>query len=253
MSLRQSLRLTHRAWRYRLGSNRAEVAFVRRSLSRGDLAVDLGAHKGAFLYWLRASVGAQGCVHGFEPQPTLADRLTSIARVRRWSNLHVHQLAVAREAGTLRLGVPGGGTSPGARLLDPSAPDASFGDVHEVKVVTLDEHFADRKSPVKFIKCDVEGAELAAFQGGEQLLRTDLPNLLFECEQRHLQQHTMSDVFDWLQQLGYEGQFFQGGRLWPLEAFSADEHQRLDRPGGFNHPDYCNNFAFIAPSRPGAS
>ena len=41
-----SMRWLHRAWRYRLGSNAAEVRFVRIMLNQGDLAVDLGVHKG---------------------------------------------------------------------------------------------------------------------------------------------------------------------------------------------------------------
>ena len=50
---------------------------------------------------------------------------------------------------------------------------------------------------------DVEGHELALFQGAERTLRRDHPHILVECEERHLTKHTMTDVFSFLERLGY--------------------------------------------------
>lgn len=201
------------------------------------------------MYWLRARVGSTGSVIAFEPQPALASALAKLVEHRCWSNVHVHQLAVSDAPGILQLGVPGnGGPSPGARLLQQG--DASdWGAVHEVQVLTLDAFLADAgdsRRPIRFIKCDVEGAELSVFKGGEAMLRADRPDLLFECEQRHLRGSSVHDVFAFLQDLGYEGRFFHRGRLRPLHEFSLEQHQALEGERGFDHRDYCNNFAFTA-------
>jgi hypothetical protein len=96
---------------------------------------------------------------------------------------------------------------------------------------------------VSFLKCDVEGHELNVFRGAEQLLRRDRPVLLFECEQRHHGGRPISEVFTYLEGLGYSGRFFDGLRLAPLAEFDPRRHQASpDAPG------YCNNFVFSAPS-----
>ena len=42
-----NLKWIYRAWRYRLVNEKDEIAFVRRHLAAGDVALDIGAHKGA--------------------------------------------------------------------------------------------------------------------------------------------------------------------------------------------------------------
>ncbi len=245
MSLTRSIRWTHRAWRYRLGSNRAEVEFVRSQLSRGDLAVDLGVHKGGFLYWLRKAVGASGEVIGFEPQPRLADMMRSLLSGRGWTNVSIEQRAVADAPGSMQLGVPGDGdTSPGARLLTGEENQDVAWSTMPTEVVTLDAFLANRSQRVRCIKCDVEGGELAVFNGAQELLRVDGPALMFECEQRHQPDRPLQEVFDTLHALGYQGRFFSPEGLLPLEIFSVDQHQQLRDGDIADEKTYCNNFAF---------
>jgi len=92
---------------------------------------------------------------------------------------------------------------------------------------------------VDFIKCDVEGHELEAFQGAAAILAEDRPKLLFECEQRHLQSHSMREVFDFLAGLGYRGWFFRRDRLLPLERFVPESNVAPGAPG------YVYNFVFL--------
>ena len=249
MSVLDLIRQFQRAWRYRLGSNRGEVAFVRDRVHSGDVVVDLGAHKGAFLYWLRSRVGPGGQVIAFEPQPILASALQRVIQQRGWSNVAVHQVAVADAAGTLTLGIPGDGSpSPGARLVAEGADTTGYGATVEVDVVTLDAFFADRPRPIRFIKCDVEGVEMSVFRGARELLTTDRPDLMFECEKRHLNDDSVQTVFDWLQSLGYRGRFFHRGRLRPIEEFDPVLHQSVGPDDSVDHAEYCNNFAFVADS-----
>jgi len=46
----QKLRLIQRAHRYRRHHDPAELAAIERMLHAGDVALDIGAHKGAYTY-----------------------------------------------------------------------------------------------------------------------------------------------------------------------------------------------------------
>ncbi len=79
------LRWLYRAWRYRLLLERQEVRALRRHLTAGDTAIDIGAHKGAFTYWMLRRVGRDGLVLAFEPQRPLAVALRELVVRRRLS------------------------------------------------------------------------------------------------------------------------------------------------------------------------
>jgi len=110
-------------------------------------------------------------------------------------------------------------------------------------VTTLDEFFGT-DTPVKLIKCDVEGHEYEVFKGGERLLRTHRPMVLFECEDRHHRQKDWRDTFAFLEGLGYQGAFFSRRGLRSLKEFDPVRH------GVPESPEYANNFAFRFPGPP---
>ncbi len=234
--LADKLSLTFRAWRYRYKLDHAEIEYLLRQLKPGDTAVDIGAHKGAYSYWMLRAVGKSGRVFAFEPQAALAQYLFTIKQQFRFDNFIPNHCGLSSQGGELTLSVPGNGVSPGASFESGLLPGAQ---VYQVKVDTLDHYFASfPETRIAFIKCDVEGHELEVFQGGEHILRTHRPVLMFECEERHHLRYRSQDVFDFLMSLGYSGSFFCRGKLEPLEKLAA-----LDQasPGS---PDYVNNFIF---------
>ncbi|HUF80906.1 MAG TPA: FkbM family methyltransferase [Burkholderiales bacterium] len=235
-----------RAFHYRWRVNRPEIAFLSSRVRPGDTVVDVGCHKGGFLYWLRRHVAAAGQVYGFEPQPPLARYLKEIVAMQRWSNVTIEAAGLSSASGSMELFVPGpeGASSPGA-TLSPAEPDQPHHNVR-VPVVTLDEYVESRgASRITFIKCDCEGHEMQVFRGAERLLRRDRPVLLFECERRHLRDSTPQAVFDYLQSLGYRGYFFGPDGLMPLSGFRLETHQPAREGRYWDAPDYFNNFAFL--------
>ena len=242
----QRLRYLWRAYHYRRRVNRQELEFLSGRLQPGETAIDIGAHKGGFLYWLRHYAGAAGRVYAFEPQPPLAQYLKEIVAMQGWENVVVEPAGLSSSNGTMELFVPApaGEPSPGATLspVDPSAPHHGV----SVPVVTLDDYLARHGSPrVAFIKCDCEGHEMEVFRGAERMLRQDHPVLLFECEQRHLPKSSPAVVFDYLRGLGYAGWFFGATGLAPVSEFRTEVHQPV-RPGRYwDAKDYYNNFAFL--------
>jgi len=237
----QRLKWIYRAWRYRYRLEPLEIRLLLQHLAAGDTAVDVGAHKGAYTYWMRHAVGAAGRVYAFEPQPFLAERLSALVAASGYGNVVVENLGLSSASGTLTLNVPGHGPSPGASFEAGSAEGQSY----PVRVTTLDEYFDGLAvRSVRLLKCDAEGHELEVFRGGQRLLTEMRPCLLFECERRHRSSGRVDDVFQWLQELGYRGYFIDRNGARDIREFDPEVHQR-----DTGDPGYVNNFLFLAADR----
>ena len=233
------VRALYRAWRYRCQVEKLEIAFLRQRLKRGQTVVDIGAHKGAFTYWMARLVGPQGHVYSFEPQPELASYLNRMKNAFNLQHVTIVDSALSSTPGTKRLFRPVKTPIPSATLV---STEQTCGESIAVSVDTLEHYFATNLCrPIHFIKCDVEGHELDVFRGGQKILREDRPLLLFECERRHHQDGEITHVFEYLESLGYEGYFF--AKSWraarPLDEL---EHRNLENPRA---SDYVYNFSFL--------
>jgi FkbM family methyltransferase len=228
----------HRAWRYRVRLDPEEIRWMRGFLRPGDVAVDAGAYKGGYTYWMRHTVGLSGQVYSFEPQPELAEFLGRVVDAFSWTNVHVEQVGLSASRGERTLHVPNAGPAQGASLSEAHAD--RFERSYRVQLESLDDFLAEHQlgRRVALIKCDVEGHELDVFRGAAQTLATDRPYLLFECEARHRPNHRVDDVFAHLEGLGYRGSFFWTGGHRDINDFNVAEHQVQGRR------PYANNFLF---------
>ena len=240
-SLEAILRLRWRALKLRYGRNRAEILAARRILRAGQTAVDAGAHKGAWTWWLQDRVGTAGRAIAFEPQTELAESLQACATRLRWHHVRVAAFALSSRSGTGRLSVPRPG-SPGARLVASPSPQT-----RDVPLIALDDWFASAKvPPPAFIKADCEGHEPELLLGARGILESARPALLLELEVRHLGRERFHATLDHLAALGYHGTFFNHGLEQPLSSFRIRLHQRETAGAFWKAPDYCNNFLFRA-------
>jgi FkbM family methyltransferase len=225
-----------RAWRYRLRLDPLEIRTLLAHVAPGDCAIDVGAHKGGYVYWLHRAVGPTGRVFAFEPQPRIADRLRAALAACDLRNVTLENAAVSDRCGEVTMTLPPGRSTCGATL----EPRGEARDTFPVRAVTLDHYFETLPSlRVTFLKCDVEGHELSVFRGADRLLRTHRPALLFECEARHAPARSVRAVFEHLEALGYSGSFFWGGALRPLAEFRPEVHQASP-----DRRPYANNFFF---------
>lgn len=226
----------HRARRYRDRSDVAEIAWLRELLDPGRTAVDIGAYKGGYSYWMRDAVGDSGRVFAFEPQPELGARLERTVAAFDWRNVEVRSVALSDTTGVVDIHVPGRGPSRRASI-DWERPGAR---VMSVPRSTLDAEFLDSEGTPHpaFIKCDVEGHEMAVLRGARRTLETARPTLLVECENRHNPSHSVRDVVAFLESLGYSASFFFGDERLPADRFDPAVHQDPSRR------PYGNNFAF---------
>ena len=217
MKLLPYLRLVHRAWRYRLHTEYAEIRFMLDVLRPGQCVVDIGAHKAAFTYWMAKVVGPRGRVLAFEPQRDLAEFLRGVSRRVGEHVIRVHEVALSDREGDSRLYYRGEHAG-AASLQDQRGPSV------KVAVRTLDCVIEEEglSGPVTFIKCDVEGHELAVFVGARKVLENDKPVLLFESANIEIGQSHLGPVTEYLSELDYEGYFFHKKTLHPFNDFSTD-------------------------------
>jgi FkbM family methyltransferase len=181
---------------------------------RGTLAVDIGANKGVYSYWLSQICHA---VMAFEPNP----KICALLRRAVPDNVTVHGVALSNASGSAELILPiqrsgrysnQGGTLQ-AKKLDPTKP---FG-IWTVEQRRLDDYaFTD----VSFIKIDVEGFELEVLQGAAETLRRERPTLLIEIDESQ-SKRPFIDTIAALTRLGYIGYFLDRGALRHLGECAA--------------------------------
>ncbi len=236
MKIYQELKLLHRAFRYARRTEPNEIAIVRNLIRRGDSVIDIGAHKAAFAYWMARGVGPTGSVACFEPIPDLAAYLREVAARYRDGRMTLVESALSDRVGKATLHYAGHHLG-GASL---ELTDDVFRPPIEVAMTTLDEWVATAgfRRPISFIKCDVESHELAVFRGGQQLLSTDMPVLLFESTNMLDGREHNSRVFDFLSSLGYEGYFFDDVKLTRIEDHDPRQHNPVtgNQNFVFSHP-----------------
>ncbi|NNE32060.1 MAG: FkbM family methyltransferase [Winogradskyella sp.] len=243
----ESIKYIFRGYRFRYKLDPQEINYMVSNLEAGDIAVDLGAHKGGYLYWMRKGVTKKGKVYGFEPQEKLFNYLKRVINMLKHYNVVIENLGVSSQEGEVKFYIPKTkkGYSPVARIdfLDDETPIAEC----KIKVTTLDKYFYDRQIYPSFIKIDVEGHEKEVLLGGINLLRTYSPKLLMECENRHLKDGNIFEVFDILLKLGYNGYFFDNKKLKSINDFKPEIYQKKTSGRFWEAKGYVNNFMFEKP------
>ena len=238
----QNFKLWVRTFRYQKKYDIGGMNFIKNSLKPGDIAFDVGAHKGAYLNVMRKCVGKQGTIVGFEPQLILFEYLSSVKKTLHWSNARIEHLALSDKEGKLKLYIPANkirqASSPGATLLS-SKSQQDTDRIEEVDAETLDHYIERHQLKPVFLKIDVEGNELRVLEGGIEYLRTARPKILVEIEARHVGKEKVMDTFEFFKNLDYSGKFIRKKELIPLDRFSFDQHQNTG-----NRDIYCNNFIF---------
>lgn len=243
----QRIKYLYRAWRYRYKVDPAEIRYIRANLSRGDTVIDIGAHKGAYSYWMQRAVGKEGKVIAFEPQGKLYDYLSHTFRMMGYDYVRLEHKGLSSQPGIADFYIPetASGSSPGARINSIKEPDRQVR-TESIAITTLDEYAQQHHLQPAFIKMDVEGHEWDVIKGGKNILNTYHPTILMECENRHLSGRAVSDVIQLMEDLGYEGRFFLNGKLIPVAQFDASIHQKQVDGSFWEAPGYVNNFVFEA-------
>ncbi|MBL9085407.1 MAG: FkbM family methyltransferase [Planctomycetales bacterium] len=208
MQLLERAHALHRVWRYRLRSERQEIAYLLSRNLAGATVADIGANRGIYSYWMHKAVGPTGNVVAFEPQPELQTYLADLKRTFKLDHLTIVPKALSSAKGERRLVRPKHHWGGASLHLDPHDGADSLA----IQTTTLDEYFMSNPlRPLRFLKADIQGHEFDCFLGGSHLLRIDRPEILCESLDNELPQ-----VAELLSRLEYRGYFFLRGKLTPL-------------------------------------
>lgn len=161
-----------------------ETHFVKRVVKSGMTFLDVGANIGWFSIQAGALVGPKGKVISIEPRNTTFRELSrSVLENGFSSRFELHNIAVGRESGTMKIGWTENSGNPGGTW---SLPDdgliAMFDEnnavIQEIPMRRIDDVVAGRK--IDFLKIDIEGAESIALAGAQKLLNEQRPIIMAE-------------------------------------------------------------------------
>ena len=236
----EKMKLQHRAEKYLYKEDSGGIAYIRRTVKKGAIVFDIGAHKAGYLYFFLAQLGNTGCILAFEPQAILYRYLLKMKQLFSWQNVIVESFAVSNQTGTALLSIPynnGRPSSPCATIIESRVP-FTYQSRAQVNTISIDTYCRQHTIIPDFLKVDVEGNELLVFIGAKETLQAHKPKILFECETRFVGEKKLFETFQFLQDIGYCGYFIIGGDIRPISEFNTVHHQNL-----LAGP-YCNNFIF---------
>jgi FkbM family methyltransferase len=181
--------------------------------------LDIGANMG----WYSINIGLahrDAQIHCFEPIPHTYAFLQENLRMNAVPNVTAHNFGFSNTSGDFDFYYYGEGSG--------NASSANLSDREDVqvlkcKVSTLDEFVNREKISIDFIKCDVEGAELMVFQGGEQTILRDTPIVFAEILRKWSAKfkYNPNEIFDFFKSKNYRAFATEGDKL--KEFFLMDE------------------------------
>jgi FkbM family methyltransferase len=243
MPLATKWRFIHRGLKTRYLDHRAELTALLAGLSPADIAVDVGAHKGSFV-WSLARAVPTGRVVAFEPQPYLAGYLRDACKAAHLDNVVIEAAGVSDRRGTAALSVIDSGTHSHGASFEAALAERERCRVIDVPTVTLDDYFRGQEARIGAIKIDAEGHELAVLNGAAGIIAAHRPTILCESEDRHKAGGTVAAVIAFMAAQDYSGYFFDQSALRPATEFDLHIHQRQGQGRFWEKPGYCNSFLF---------
>ncbi len=217
-------------WMFMEGVYEKPLADYLRPHVSGRIFFDVGANIGS--YTLSLARAAER-IYSFEASPRNAATLNNFVQIAGLQNIDVINKGVSNRSGE--------------QITIYSSPDTggnntqfhNFGNGCEtVATITLDQAVAEYQIPrVDVIKMDIEGSELAAFQGADEILSRHRPLLLIEFHALVAQQAgwELATLYNLLTGYGYRVFELSGKMLAPFDQKR------------FSEPEFYANLIFIHP------
>ena len=209
-----------------------ELRVVRHLVKPGDSVIDIGANVGVYSKILSELVGPDGHVYSIEPFGPTFEMLCYNVRKLRLDNVEVINVAVSDSQAVVTMAIPydssGAETHYRASIVADSVKEGKT-ETANVQATTIDSRFLSVSGTISFIKCDVEGHELACIKGAAKFLARSQPAWLIEVSgEPDNTDSAACSVFKILHDRGYSAWWYDGGKL------------RKRRPG-----DKSTNYFFL--------
>ena len=206
-----------RLLRSSLLENEPEFRVVRYLVKSGDTVIDIGANIGVYSKILSELVGPDGHVYSIEPFPSTFEMLCYNVRKLHLDNVEPINVAVSDSQGVVTMALPydssGAETHYRASIVTDYAEKGKTKETN-VKATTIDYRFLSASETISFIKCDVEGHELACIKGATKFLARSKSAWLIEISAEPDDTDSAAhNVFKTLHDQGYSTWWLDGSKL----------------------------------------
>ena len=201
------------------GNNYQDVYFLKNIIEPGNYCVDIGAHLGYYTCELSALVGKNGKVIAIEPMSKFNKTLENLLRKKNINNVFLKQVALGGDGDFVEMGIPQVNNMKKfayARVMQ-SSTHLEYIESEKVKNETGDHLFLDLPR-LDFIKCDVEGLEVAVFSSMMKTLEIHHPILL--CELADNKERIA--LYEMIKYFGYETYILKNKKLHLLDVYSEE-------------------------------
>jgi len=198
----------------------------------GDTVIDIGANVGVYTKILSELVGPKGHVYSIEPFAPTFEILCYNVRKLRLNNVEPVNIAISDSQAVVTMALPydstGAETHYRASIITDNEEKGKT-ETANVQATTIDSRFLSASEKISFIKCDVEGHELACIKGATKFLAKSQPAWLIEVSGEPDNTDSAAHcVFKILRNHGYSAWWYDGSKL------------RKRRPG-----DKSTNYFFL--------
>jgi|GEM_PF-1265218 len=221
---------------YFFGVCEPEVTAIVKHLAKpGQIWFDVGANVGYFTILLSKIMGETGKIYAFEPNPITANLIENSITLNQVNNVTLVREAVSKTSGQeVILNVPI--NESGRASIIRQEDILEFNKV-TVSTVSLDSYLAVHKIKVDFMKIDIEGAEILAFQGMASTLKNCPPKVIIsEVSHRPECLSTPQQLIEYLITFGYCPYRMRNEGLFAYKS------------GESLHPNLDKDIAFVQPS-----
>jgi len=144
-----------------------ETDLFKEVVGEGMVVIDCGANIGYYTLLAARLVGDKGKVFAFEPEPSNYALLVKNIEANGYGNVVPARKAVSDRTGSIKLSLA---DDPSGHSLGRIAQEHARG-VIAVDSITLDKFLGQNITPVDVIKMDIEGAEMRAIEGMNNVIR----------------------------------------------------------------------------------
>lgn len=218
-------------FRFKKKNDAEEIRLLRRLIRPGMVVYDIGANIGFYALLLSRLVGEKGRVVCFEPDTVNFSRLEQNTRDNK--NVGIFQQAVSDKTGILNIYR--------SKLLNVdhrTYPVNNYEAVEEVRAVSIDDMLQNRLvPPPDIIKIDIQGYEMSAFRGMQNLLKQAASlKIVAEFWPHGFRRAGTSSLefFDFFKGAGYHFQMIAEDSLKPLHREFVEKHSEAPFEFSFN-------------------
>lgn len=219
------------------GYEEKDASMILRLVPEQGIVFDVGANMG--WYSLLIARHVKGCqIHAFEPIPKTYAFLKKNIALNQVTNVFAHHFGLSNEKKDITFYFYSEGSGNASAVNLSERTDAELVTCHVEK---MDDFAQVNQLNVDFIKCDVEGAELFAFQGAIETLKKDQPIVFTEMLRKWSAKFNYhpNEIIELFESIGYRCFYAEGAVLKEILEMTdetietnfffmhAEKHQQL--------------------------